>query len=151
MFISALLYNIGSMTIAYHMPDKYLKVKDIIETKGLSQTEAEEQILGFSSKDVGTSLAKQWNFPDTLTEALESTKKSLSTHLLTPREQLGGVATLANEITDNLFTENGTEQELEGLLEKFDVCFKVDKNDGLGIIKESYKKVKVLSETRIDS
>lgn len=147
MFISALLYNIGSMTIAYHMPDKYLKVKELVETKELSQAKAEEQVLGFSAKEVGTSLAKQWNFPDTLTKALESTQKSLFTHLLTPREQLGGVATLANEITDNLFTENGTEQELEGLLEKFDVCFKVDKNDGLEIIKESYKKVKVLSET----
>lgn len=147
MFICALLYNIGSMTVAYQMPDKYLQVKDLIETRGLSQTEAEEQILGFTSKNLGTSLARQWNLPDTLTEALESTQKSLSTHLLTPKEHLGGVTTLANEITNNLFTESGTEQELEGLLEKFDVCFKVDKNDGLKIIKESYKKVKALSET----
>jgi diguanylate cyclase (GGDEF)-like protein len=64
-FFLGLLENIGSLTLAYLLPDQYSMVQSEIQTKKVSTQEAENQVFGFNHMDVGALLTQSWGLPET--------------------------------------------------------------------------------------
>lgn len=63
-FFLGLLKNIGSLTLAYLLPDQYSVVLSEIKTKKISSQDAENQVFGFNHTDVGALLIKSWGLPE---------------------------------------------------------------------------------------
>ena len=63
-FFLGLLKNIGSLTLAYLLPDQYSVVLSEIQTKKISSQDAENQIFGFNHTDVGALLTQSWGLPE---------------------------------------------------------------------------------------
>lgn len=64
-FFLGLLKNIGSLTLAYLLPDQYAVVLSEIQTKKISSQDAENQVFGFNHTDVGALLTQSWGLPET--------------------------------------------------------------------------------------
>lgn len=64
-FFLGLLENIGSLTLAYLLPDQYSVVLSEIQTKKISSQDAENHVFGFNHMDVGALLTQSWGFPET--------------------------------------------------------------------------------------
>ncbi len=64
-FFLGLLENIGSLTLAYLIPDQYERVQSEMQTRTVSCEEAESQVFGFNHMDVGAKLTRSWGLPDT--------------------------------------------------------------------------------------
>jgi diguanylate cyclase (GGDEF)-like protein len=63
-FFLGLLENIGSLTLAYLLPDQYSMVQSEVQTKKISAHEAENQVFGFNHMDVGALLTQSWGLPE---------------------------------------------------------------------------------------
>lgn len=66
-FILGLIHNIGTLFLVQCMPRNYSQVMQEVREENASQYEAEERILGVNHLQVGSYMAGQWGFPDTLT------------------------------------------------------------------------------------
>lgn len=63
-FFLGLLKDIGSLTLAYLLPDEYAAVQSEVQTKKTSYQDAENQVFGFDHTDVGALLTKSWGLPE---------------------------------------------------------------------------------------
>ncbi|MPW24420.1 HDOD domain-containing protein [Alkalibaculum sp. M08DMB] len=70
-YVAGLLRDIGKMIISYYLVDysKEIMIK-IEENPNLSFVEVEEMVLGFNHSQIGAQVAKKWNLPDELIEAI---------------------------------------------------------------------------------
>jgi diguanylate cyclase (GGDEF)-like protein len=64
-FFLGLLKDIGSLTLAYLLPDQYSVVLAEIEKKKINFQDAENQVFGFNHMDVGALLTRSWGLPET--------------------------------------------------------------------------------------
>ncbi len=65
-FTAGILHNIGRLALDQHRPAKLAEAKRLAETRALTPPEAEREVFGFTSSDVGGALALHWNFPPEL-------------------------------------------------------------------------------------
>jgi eukaryotic-like serine/threonine-protein kinase len=75
LFLTALLYNFGELAAAYYFPEEYRRVLDAVQAGHLSKADAVRQVFHCSLDDLGQSLLRTWNFPDTLRERLADLKQ----------------------------------------------------------------------------
>ena len=68
-FTAGLLSSIGSLLIVMGVPSQSIIIKDKIES-GVNQYDAEMDVLGFSSGNVGANLIERWSFPSILGDAI---------------------------------------------------------------------------------
>jgi len=71
-YVAGLLRDIGKVIISYYLVDysKEIMAK-LEENPNLSFVEVEESVLGFNHSQIGAKVAKKWNLPDELIEAIE--------------------------------------------------------------------------------
>jgi putative nucleotidyltransferase with HDIG domain len=70
-FSEGLLHDIGKLIIISQFPKERGAINSIvIQEPDKSQSQAEEQILGFSHADIGGYLCSKWNLPDIFCEAI---------------------------------------------------------------------------------
>jgi HD-like signal output (HDOD) protein len=85
-FICALLHQLGKLLTIYHLPHEYREIRYREAQLGEKEGAAVKQVLGISYKTFGLAVARLWNFPDRVLdamaplplEALENQKKRLS-------------------------------------------------------------------------
>ncbi len=68
---AGLIHDLGKIVVRSELPDEYDKIKDVVESQGVSTIEAEMQILGMEHAEIGSWLAKQWNLPGRLVTPIE--------------------------------------------------------------------------------
>jgi eukaryotic-like serine/threonine-protein kinase len=71
-FICALLHQLGKLLAIYHMPDEYRDIKYRVSQQGEKEMKAVKQVLGVSYKALGIAVAKQWNFPESISKTMAS-------------------------------------------------------------------------------
>jgi len=63
---AALLHDLGKVVVRAELPSEYDALLAMVEQKGISMREAEEELLGVSHSEIGGWLVHQWNLPDRL-------------------------------------------------------------------------------------
>lgn len=63
---AALLHDLGKVVVRAELPSEYDNLLALVERKGISMREAEEELLGVSHSEIGGWLVHQWNLPDRL-------------------------------------------------------------------------------------
>ena len=75
-YLSALLIDIGKIVLLSINPELSSKIKDIVGNKDMENFNVvEEMSLGMSFSYLGSLICKKWNFSDTITYAIEFSKK----------------------------------------------------------------------------
>lgn len=91
-FTCGLVHAIGEVAMLLHMPEPLAKFSAEIPPLDLRRAEAEREILGFCYAAVGAGFARQWNFPQTMVDALEHQHAPFDNNVYEP---LAGVIHLA--------------------------------------------------------
>lgn len=68
--VAGLLRDIGKVIVSYYLTDHFKQIMNMVENEGISFLEAEENVLGFHHGQVGAEIAKKWNLPEDLVEAI---------------------------------------------------------------------------------
>lgn len=65
-FLFGIIHDIGKVVLVNHCLKDMEEVARLIQAEGISQEEAESQVLGFSHQKIGALLLKEWKFPEGL-------------------------------------------------------------------------------------
>jgi HD-like signal output (HDOD) protein len=117
LFLTALLYNFGELVAAYYFPEEYRRMLDMVQADDLSRTEAVHQVFHCSLDDLGLSLLKTWNFPDTLRVRLADLKEP-GRVLPGPAKQLRRFFRGIEELSQALLKPEVTQEKKQKLQEK---------------------------------
>jgi HD-like signal output (HDOD) protein len=69
-FTAGLLHEIGNLVLAANLPDMYTGVRKLQAGRQVTLTEAEREILGVTSAELGACLLGTWKLPVTILQAL---------------------------------------------------------------------------------
>lgn len=69
-FTAGLIHDIGKIILNTYVGEEIQAIMELVNTKQIAFAEAEKQVLGFSHTEAGAQLARHWNLPDPLTEAI---------------------------------------------------------------------------------
>ncbi len=122
-FITALLYNIGEVIVAYYLPELYRRILDRKE-KGEAKSEAAQQVLQVTMEELGLATLRDWNIPDSMVKKL-SYLHSASASSAGPEGRLRKLIKSSFDLSKNLLDPHLEDEERQQKEEK--VC----KNLGL--------------------
>lgn len=122
-FITALLYNIGEVIVAYYLPELYRRILERKE-KGEAKAEAAQQVLQVSMEELGLATLRDWNIPDSMVKKL-SYLHSASASSAGPEGRLRKLIKSSFDLSKNLLDPHLEDEERQQKEEK--VC----KNLGL--------------------
>lgn len=69
-FLLGLLHDVGKLILAMTSPELEAQAMHVSRSKGISSEAAEVLVLGVSHAEVGAAVARQWNFPGSIAEAI---------------------------------------------------------------------------------
>lgn len=69
-FLLGLLHDVGKLVLAMTSPLQEAQALRICVSEGVAMHEAEHRVFGVSHPEVGAAVARQWNFPASLAEAI---------------------------------------------------------------------------------
>jgi len=75
-FTAGLLSTIGCLLIVMGVPSQSILIKDKLE-EGMTQYDAELEVLGFSSGNLASDLIEKWRFPNVLGDAIYAYQRPL--------------------------------------------------------------------------
>ncbi|MGZ4997680.1 MAG: HDOD domain-containing protein, partial [Methylobacter sp.] len=70
MFICGLLHDIGQLVIYRRIPVLAREIGLLVESKGIDEIQAENNILGFDHYQTGAELARLWGLPEIIIETI---------------------------------------------------------------------------------
>jgi HD-like signal output (HDOD) protein len=70
-FTAGIVHNIGRLALDQHRPAQFGEALAVAERDGISLYEAEIRVVGFTDAELGGALARFWDFPAELAEAVE--------------------------------------------------------------------------------
>jgi HD-like signal output (HDOD) protein len=139
-YVCALLHNLGEITVAYVLPDEYLRISQLMREEGLSSALAEQAVLGTSVSRISQELATSWEFPPTVVKTM-APSSSKTTSLIKDRVSFNSAITsLAHQLLNNLYADGGDNDQLTDTLETISKATGL--NDGMveNYLNESFRK-----------
>ena len=70
LFTVAMLYNIGKLIIVAYFSEEHQKIIELKSKKGISTSEAEQQVLGITHADIGGLVLERFNIPQDICDAV---------------------------------------------------------------------------------
>ncbi|ADG82472.1 HDOD domain-containing protein [Thermincola potens] len=80
-FMAALTHDIGKIVMNHYIAPQLKEVIAVSERERIPFQKAEEMILGFNHAQVGGGIARQWNLPEELVEAIQFHHEPLSAQI----------------------------------------------------------------------
>lgn len=96
--IGGLFHNLGQLLAHYYFFDEAEKVNQLV-VDGMSEPEASRTVLGVSYDKLGLEIAKRWNLPSRLTQAMQSFPSDKVPEVANDVDRLRATVNLANELT----------------------------------------------------
>lgn len=65
-FTGGIIHNVGKVVVSLYIKMAYKEIIECVQTKGLSFTAAEKEIMGYNHLEIGEKIVKKWQFPPVL-------------------------------------------------------------------------------------
>jgi eukaryotic-like serine/threonine-protein kinase len=125
-FLCGMLHNLGKILVTYYLHGESEEVARLVNQEDVPQEQAEKKVLGMTFGDIGIAIAKQWNFPDTITSGMIKIDPTNPGDLTNSDVRLRCIANFANEATSILGSEQGQdEQNTKELLKRYRIALAV--------------------------
>ncbi|MEL0583532.1 MAG: HDOD domain-containing protein [Candidatus Thiodiazotropha sp. (ex. Lucinoma kazani)] len=70
-FLTGLLNDLGKLLVAFYLPEESKEIDRLITGDGKDPVAAQHSVLGVSYEKIGTEIAGQWNFPNSLVDSMK--------------------------------------------------------------------------------
>ncbi len=125
--ICGIFHHLGKLLVTFYFFDEYAAINQLIE-QGTPENKAAYDVLGISYSDLGTGIAKSWNFPSRLITGMQSLQGRRIKPIASELDQLNITVNLANELTSLVAktTEEGRADAIQKLLKRYESAVKLD-------------------------
>lgn len=114
-FICGMCQNLGENLVIYYFADEFADIVELQRTKDLDKAAAARGVLGVSYSDLGAAVAKAWNLPRSIIDAIRGLPPGPLAAPANDAEELRDIAVFANELCD-LFLCNESDEVEHALL-----------------------------------
>jgi HD-like signal output (HDOD) protein len=136
-YLTALFMNLGQMLVEMHFPEDAEALRSAMADWEKAHPDADDsarhealqrasrQILGLSCEDIGVEVARQWGWPDSLSQSLRRHYPSDPTQAAGPEEYMRMLCTASTELAGRLqalpsgATEEARAEAVTGCLRRF--------------------------------
>jgi serine/threonine protein kinase len=117
-FLTGLLKDLGKVLVAFYLPEESKEIERLVTLEERDPLSAQHSVLGVSFEKIGIEIAKQWNFPKSLTDSLKGWQGEHKPVNRIEKRRL--VSAFADEAMQTLVTsESDTESALQALAQKY--------------------------------
>ncbi len=150
-FLCGMLHNLGRILVTYYLHGESEEVERLVNHKNLPQEQAEKRVLGMTYSEIGIAIAKQWNFPSTITRGMVKIDPAKPGDLSNSEVKLRCIANFANEASSILGSEQGhDEQQIQDLLKRYRNTLAITNKRFKSMAKEARVEFKELSGSLIE-
>jgi HD-like signal output (HDOD) protein len=71
-FIAGLIHDLGDFLMMRFVPEEFHRIREFAQNKSMPVSECAQQVLGFSSGEMGVELARQWKLQDHLQRVISN-------------------------------------------------------------------------------
>ena len=124
-FIAAMFHRLGRHLAIYYFPDEYGEVLDLMASKGADEAAAAREIFGATFYDFGIAIARDWNLPERLVQAMRPQPAGKLKPGQTPDVRVAQLSAFSNEVAEllgNAVPDEDTSPALEDLMSRYAEC-----------------------------
>ncbi|MCF6282834.1 MAG: HDOD domain-containing protein [Candidatus Polarisedimenticolaceae bacterium] len=149
-FLAGMLHELGKLLVAFYLPGESEDIEHLITQKSMPAAKAVHQVLGASYEAIGEGIAKQWNFPTTLTDSMRKVELKPNMKSVTGELHKQVAVSCANEMS-NVISESGADapNELKALFQTYGEGLGLDKKQFDEVMKRSVKEYVDLVEVLV--
>ncbi len=149
LFTSAMLYSLGDLVLAYHLPDIYQQFDHIRRTAPAQIPEMERTLLGRSLHSLSAEIAKQWHLSDSLVHLMETQGNLTGKPLNSTTEQFKGLVWSANQLSHCLLDHDTIAQtnRLNTVLTNMSTAFRLSQGTIEHLTVQAYQKASHICQT----
>lgn len=143
-YVCAMMNPLGKMVMMNYLPDEYHKIGQWMLTNADDETNAAKIATGVSYEELGTAVARQWNFPRQICEAMQPLAQDLLDDKKNPPARLWALTSFVRELTAAI-QEHGlgqSDQMLKTLIDSYKSRIVISKRQLRKLIKDSVGKAK---------
>ncbi len=119
-FLCGMLHNLGKILVTYYLHGESEEIARLVNQEDIPSEQAQTRVLGMTFEDIGIAIAKQWNFPETITTGMIKIDPANPGDLKNNEVKLRCIANFANEATSILGSEQGQdEKHTKDLLKRY--------------------------------
>ncbi len=125
-FIGAMFHKLGRHLAIYYFPEEYGEIVALMEAKGIEESVAAREILGAEFADFGIAIGRDWNLPDSLTNAMRPMRQARIKGGATSDEVIAQLSVFSNDVADVVATAGPElDSRLDALRARYEECFKL--------------------------
>ncbi|MDH3439479.1 MAG: HDOD domain-containing protein [Gammaproteobacteria bacterium] len=143
-FICGMCQNLGENLVIFYFPDEFDAITGLQQDKQLGKAAAARGVLGVDYAELGAAVAKSWNLPQSITEAIRGVPPGPMRAPDGEDEQLRDLAVFASELCDMIVdtkSENA-DAALQALLDRFGPSVALDADYLAKLIDAAFDKLK---------
>lgn len=106
-FIAGMLHRLGRHLAIYYFPEEFDEVQRLVASRGITEAAAVREVLGTSYADFGIAVARQWNFPERLLQAMTPPREGKLLAPNSPAAAVAHCAAFANDAAEAVGHANG--------------------------------------------
>lgn len=142
-YVCAMMSSLGKLVMMTYLPEEYYKIDRWMLTNADDEAKAAKIATGVSFEGLGTAVARLWNFPRQICEAIQPLTKDALTNKKNPPSRLWALTSFVRELTGAI-QEHGLERSkkmLKDLINSYQSRFVISKRQLNVLIKDSVTKV----------
>jgi serine/threonine protein kinase len=143
-FICGMCQNLGENLVIHYFPDEFADIGAVVRAEELGKSAAARGVLGVSYAELGAAVAKTWNLPGSIIEAIRGVPRGTVQKPGTTAEHLRDIAVFANELCD-LFDRHETgdiDPAMRELLARFAASIAIEPEYCLKLVGAGLEKLK---------
>ncbi|MGE3774015.1 MAG: HDOD domain-containing protein, partial [Gammaproteobacteria bacterium] len=121
-FIAGMLHRLGRHLAIYYFPEEFDEIQRLVASRGIGEAAAAREVLGTGYAEFGIAVARQWNFPERLLQAMTPPREGRLQAASTPAGTVAQIAAFANDAAEAVGHASGDadlEQKLLKLGERY--------------------------------
>ncbi|CAG0965071.1 hypothetical protein MTYP_00944 [Methylophilaceae bacterium] len=125
--ICGIFHHLGKLLATFYFFEESEEVGKLVE-QGIPETRASYEVMGISYGDLGTGIAKSWNFPSRLIAGMQTLPGGKVNKPANELDQLNVTVNLANELTNlvGCTDEKDRTQAIRQLVKRYESAVKLD-------------------------
>ncbi len=143
-FICGMCQNLGENLVIYYFPDAHDDIAELLDGKKLGKPAASRGVLGVSFAELGAEVAKIWNLPEPIIDAIRGMPPGQVFAPNNEDEQLRDCAVFANELCDTFRSGDARQIRIVvgALVERYRPSIGIDADYVLKLMAAGYEKLK---------
>ncbi|MCG8429544.1 MAG: HDOD domain-containing protein [Chromatiales bacterium] len=109
-FLCGMLHNLGQVLVVYYLHSESEEINRLVKQEGVEQEQAERRVLGMTYQEMGTEVARQWNFPETIVHGMTKVDPAKPGDLKRKSVKLRLIANFSNEAVEVIGDLNGDDR-----------------------------------------